>query len=151
MRQAKEVSIRVSRDAGEVFEAAVGVVQGAKGRQILAVHNEGRKLVVREKPKFSNPKFVLVGVTADGAGSQMHVVVGADPRTPSALLDGTMNDRALKKFVEAVQAALDGSAPAPASPVTNHYLKKKTQVPWLDPNQEPEIELGGNLLAVYGL
>lgn len=151
MRQAKEASIQMSHDAGQVFEAAVGVVQGAKGRRILAVHNEGRKLVVREKSKFSNPKFVLVGVASGGVGSQLHVVVGTDPRTPSALLDGTMNDRALKKFVEGVQAVLDGSAPAPASPVSNHYLKKKTQVPWLDPNQEPEIELGGNLRAVYGL
>lgn len=151
MRQAKEASIQMSHDAGQVFEAAVGVVLGAKGRRILAVHNEGRKLVVREKSKFSNPKFVLVGVASGGVGSQLHVVVGTDPRTPSALLDGTMNDRALKKFVEGVQAVLDGSAPAPASPVSNHYLKKKTQVPWLDPNQEPEIELGGNLRAVYGL
>lgn len=151
MRQAKEASTQLPQEAHVVFEAALGVVQSAKGRQILAVHNEGRKLVVREKSAFSNPKIVLVSVGSGATGSQLHVVVGADPRTPSALMDGVLNERALKKFVSSVQSALDGSVPAPASPVSNHYLQRKTEVPWTDPSREPEIELGGNLLALYGL
>lgn len=93
----------------------------------------------------------MVGADVNGSGSVFHVVIGADPRTPAALLDGWLNNRALTKFFVRVRAAVDGSDPAPASPVANYYLQKSTEVPWVDPNQPPEIELGGNVLAMYGL
>jgi len=66
-------------------------------------------------------------------------------------LDGRANEKALKTYLEAVQGAVDGSAPAPATPVANHYLQKKNEVPWVDPGQDPEIELDENILALYGL
>lgn len=150
MRSARQESIAVSGSAHAVFQAALGVVQNTKNTRILAVHNEGRKLVARSKAMLSNPKFYQVLVEEQGQTSQLHVVVGTDPRSPGALLDGMMNDRALKKYLASVQAALDGSAPAPATPVTNHYLQKKTEVPWTDASQDPEIELDGHFLAMYG-
>ena len=45
-----------------VFQAALGVVQNAKGTSILAVHTGGRKLVARQKGKFSNPKLFQLQV-----------------------------------------------------------------------------------------
>lgn len=151
MRDARDVAVEVPEDAEAVFNAALGVVQKAKNCKILAVHSDGRRLIVREKPWYSNPRFIVVGVDVNGSGSTFHVIVGADPRTPAALLDGRLNDRALTKFLVRVRAAVDGSDPAPASPVGNYYLQKNTEVPWADPNQPPEIELGGNVLAMYGL
>lgn len=151
MRQAKEFTTVLAQDASIVFDAALGLAQTAKSRQVLAVHNEGRRLVFREKSKFSNPKIVLVEVNTSASGSELHVVVGSDPRTPAAVLDGVMNDKALKKLVEGLSLVLDGSSSAPVTPVANHYLQKKVEVPWLDASRDPEIELDGNLLAIYGL
>lgn len=151
MRQVKEVSTLLKQDPGAVFEAALGSAQAVKSRRILAVHNEGRRLIFREKSRLSNPKIVVVKVDATASGAEFHVVVGSDPRTPSAVLDGVMNDKALKKFVEGVSLVLGGSSSAPVTPVTNHYLQKKVEVPWVDATREPEIELDGNLLAIYGL
>lgn len=151
MRDVRDVALEVPEDAATVFHAALGVVQRAKNCKILAVHSEGWRLIVREKPWYSNPRFIVVGVEPRGAGSEFHVIVGADPRTPAALLDGRLNARALAKFLVRVRAAVDGSDPAPASPVGNYYLQKNTEVPWVDANQPPEIELGGNVLAMYGL
>lgn len=151
MRSARQDSITYSaRSADTVFEAALGVAQNTKNVQILAVHNEGRKLVVRQKGKMSNANFRQVWVEEQGVGSQLHVVVGTDPRTPKALLDGKINEKSLNKYLESVQGALDGSAPAPATPAANHYVQKKTEVRWDDPDQDPEIELDGNILALYG-
>lgn len=151
MRAVRQESITIPQPADAVFQAALGVVQNNKSSHILAVHGEARKLIVREKAKMSNPKFQRIFVEDKGAESQLHLVVGTDPRSPKALLDGKANDKALKKFVEAVQGALNGSAPAPVTPVANHYVQKKTEVPWTDPAQEPEVELDGNFLAQYGL
>lgn len=79
-------------------------------------------------------------------------MVGTDPRTPKALMDGKANDKSLKKYLESVQGALNGSVPAPVTPVANHYLQKKTEVPWTDPNADPQIEFDGNFVATaYGL
>lgn len=151
MRSAHQESIAISKPADAVFQAALGVAQNTKNACILAVHNEGRKLVVREKPKMSNAKFQQIWVEDKGDSAQLNVVVGTDPRTPKALMDGKFNEKSLKKYLENVQAALDGSAPAPVTPVSNHYLAKKTEVPWEDPEQDPQIELDGNILALYGL
>lgn len=151
MRSVKQDTVALPQAADAVFQAALGVVQNTKNHHVLAVHTQGRRLVVREKPKMSNPKFLQVWVEEQGATALLHLVVGTDPRTPKALLDGRANDKFLKGYVEDVQGALDGSAPAPASPVANHYLQKKTEVPWEDPAQDPEIELDGNFLALYGL
>lgn len=151
MRSVKQDTVAFAQSADTVFQAALGVVQNAKNHHVLAAHNEGRKLVVREKPKMSNPKFLQVWVEEAGASARVQVAVGTDPRTPKALLDGRANNKFLKGFVADVQAALDGSAPAPATPVPNHFLQKKTEVPWTDPQQDPEIELDGNILALYGL
>ncbi|WP_141782423.1 hypothetical protein [Nocardioides albertanoniae] len=151
MRDTREMSVEVPESADAVFDAFLGVFQSTKSCKILAVHCEGRRLVIREKPWYSNPRFTLVAVDESGPGSQFHVVVGADPRTPAAILDGRLNARALTKLLVRVRAAVDGSEPAPASPVDNYYLQKKTQVPWVDVEQPPEIELGGNVLAMYGL
>lgn len=151
MRSVKQDSVTVSQSANAAFEAALGVVQHAKNHQLLAAHNEGRKLVVREKSKMSNPKFLQIWVEEKGEGAVLHVVVGTDPRTPKALLDGRANDKTLKAYVANVQGAVSGSAPAPATPVANHYLQKKAEVPWEDPDQSPQIELDGNVLALYGL
>lgn len=151
MRSVKQDSVTFAQPADAVFQAALGVVQNTKNHHVLAVHNEGRKLVVREKPKMSNPKFLQLWVEEQGGGSQLHVVVGTDPRTPKALLDGRANDKVLKGYLGDVQGALDGSAPVQVTPVANHYLQKKTEVPWEDATQDPQIELDGNILAVYGL
>lgn len=151
MRSVKQDTSTLPQSADAVFQAALGVVQNAKNHHVLAVHNEGRKLVVREKPKMSNAKFLQVWVQQQGEGSQLSVVVGTDPRTPKALLDGRANDKLLKSYLADVQGALDGSVPAPVTPVANHYLQKKSEVPWEDPDQDPEIELDGNILALYGL
>lgn len=151
MRSVKQDSVAFSQPADAVFQAALGVVQNTKSHHVLAVHNEGRKLVVREKPKMSNPKFLQVWVEQQGEGSQLHVVVGTDPRTPKALLDGRANDKLLKGYVGDVRGALDGSTPVQVTPVANHYLQKKTEVPWEDATQDPQIELDGNILALYGL
>ena len=151
MRSPHQDAVTFSHPADEVFQAALGVAQGTKSNRVLAVHNGGRKLMLREKPKMSNAKFVQLQVEDQGGESKLHLVVGTDPRTPKALLDGRANAKSLKAYVAAVQGALDGSAPAPATPVADHYLQKKTEVPWVDPAQDPEVELDGNILAVYGL
>lgn len=151
MRAPRQESISLPAPADAVFQAALGVVQNTKSSHILAVHTPGRLLVVREKSKLSNPKFLQVSVQEQGSGSQLQIVVGTDPRTPKALLDGKANERFLNKFVDSVRRALDGSAPAPATPVPDHFVQGKTQVPWTDPTQDPQIELDGNFLALYGL
>ncbi|WP_375001373.1 hypothetical protein [Aeromicrobium sp. CTD01-1L150] len=151
MRAARHDSIDFSQPADTVFQAALGVQQNTKNVVVLAVHNEGRKLVVREKSMMSNRKFHQVWVEEKDAGSTLNVVVGTDPRTPKAMMDGKANDKSLKKYLQAVQGAVDGSAPAPVTPVANHYLQKKTEVPWTDPDADPEIELDGNIVAMYGL
>lgn len=151
MRSIKQEAITVPQSADDAFRAALGVVQNAKNHHVLAAHNEGRKLVVREKPKMSNPKFLQVWVEDRGQSAVLHVVVGTDPRTPKALLDGRANDKFLKGYVADVQGVLAGSASAPATPVANHYLQRKTEIPWTDPDQDPQIELDGNILALYGL
>jgi len=150
MSSEKQQSIALNAPADAVFQAALGVVQSRKRTTILAVHNTGHKLIVREKGMTTNPKFIQMWLEADAAHTQMHVTVSPDPRAPKALLDGKFNDKALKTFVEDVQGALDGSAPAPATPVPDHFVQKKAQVPWSDPQQDPAIELDGNFLAMYG-
>lgn len=151
MRAPRQESITIAKPADAVFQAALGVAQNTKGARILAVHNGGRKLVVREKAMMSNPKFVQMLVEGDDSAAQLHVVVGTDPRSQKALMDGKANEKSLKKFVTGVQGALDGSAPVTTASVTDHYLVKKDQVPWTDADQDPQIELDGNLLAWYGL
>jgi len=151
MRSARQDSVTFATPADAVFDAALGVAQNAKNVRILAVHNEGRKLVLREKAKMSNAKFQQIRVEEAGDKARLHIVVGTDPRTPKALLDGKANDKSLKKYLENVQGVLDGGVSAPVTPVSNHYLAKKTEVPWDDPEQEPQIELDGNVLAWYGL
>lgn len=151
MRSPRAETIAIPSSPDVVFAAALGVTQHNKNARILAVHTEGRKLFAREKAKLSNPKFHQIFVQGDGEQSELSVAVGTDPRTPKALLDGKANEKSLKKFVESVQAALDGSAPAPMTPMTNHYLQKKSEVPWEDPEKDPEIELDGNFLAMYAV
>ncbi len=148
MRAARTEIIAFSASPDAVFDAVLGVTQHNKSASILAVHTQGRKLVAREKGKLSNPKFHQIVVEGDDAQAQLVVVVGSDPRSQKALMDGKANEKSLKKLVESVQAALDGSEPAPSTPVTNHYMQKKTEVPWADPTQDPEIELDGNFVAV---
>jgi len=150
MRAIRQETITVSQPADAVFQAALGVVQNNKIAKILAVHNEGRKIVLREQSKMSNRKFHHIWVEDQGGSAQLYVVVGTDPRTPKAIMDGKANAKSLKKFVESVQAVLNGSASAPVTPVANHYMQKKTEVPWSDPDKDPEIELDGNLVALYG-
>ncbi|MFT4289432.1 hypothetical protein [Nocardioides sp.] len=88
---------------------------------------------------------------AKNTGATLNVAVGTDPRTPKALLDAKFNGSSLAKLVENIQAVLAGTASAPVTPVPNHYLQGKEQVAWTDPNEDPQIELDGNLLALYGL
>ena len=151
MRAPRHETVTLNQTPDAVFEAVLGVAQNAKNVRILAVHNQGRKLVLREKAKMSNAKFQQIWVEEQGSGSQLNIVVGTDPRTQKALLDGKANEKSLKKYVEAVQAVLGGSVSAPVTPVENHYLAQKTEVPWEDPEQDPQIELDGNILAMYGL
>src|SRR5699024_5383616 len=99
---------------------------------------------------MSNPKFFQVWVEEKDGSAELNVVAGADPRTPKAMLDSTMNKKALKKYMEQVQAVLNGSQSAPVTPVNNHYLAKKTEVPWENADEDPQIELDGNFLAMYG-
>lgn len=151
MRAARQEAVDIPQPAGTVFQAVLGVVQNNKSAQILAVHSTGRKLVVREKAKLSNAKLQQIFVEDQGNAARVHIVVGSDPRTQKALLDGKQNAKSLAKLIENVQGALDGSAPAPATPVADHFLQNKTEVPWTDPNEDPQIELGGNLRAAFGL
>ncbi len=151
MRAVRQQSLALSHPADAAFQAVLGVAQNDKSARILAVHTEGRRLLFRERSKMSNPKFHTIMVVENGDGAEVRTAVGTDPRSPKALLDGRANDKSLNKFLERVQGALDGSAPAPATPVANHYVAKKTEVPWEDPTQDPEIELDGNFLAMYGL
>lgn len=151
MRSARQDSITFPEPPEAVFRAALGVVQNAKNATLLAAHNGGCRLIAREKAKMSNPKFFNVRVVGEAGASQLHVAVGTDPRTPKAMLDGKANERSLKNYLESVRGALDGSSPAPASPVTDHFVQKKAEMPWSDPNQDPAIELDGNIRAVYGL
>lgn len=151
MRAVRGGAMALAEAPDMVFQAVLGVVQSTKSCKILAVHNEGRKLIVTDRSVWSNKKIIVVNVDPEDTRTALYVAVGADPRTPAAVMDGWSNDRGLKKLVARVQVALDGSAPAPATPVANHYVQKKTEVPWIDPDQEPDIQLGGNLLAMYGL
>lgn len=150
MRAPRNEAVSVDAPADAAFEAALGVIQNTKAATLLAAHNTGRHLVFREKGKLSNPKFFLITVQDQGNGSVVNITAGTDDRSPKAMLDGKMNDKALKKFIERLHGALGGSDPAPATPVSNHYLQKKTEVPWEDPSLEPQIELDGNFLALYG-
>lgn len=151
MRAVRQQSATIQQPADAVFQAAIGVVQNNKSSSILAVHNGARKLVVREKAKMSNPKLQMIFVEDKGGAAELHVTVGTDPRSPKALMDGKANDKALTKLLGAVDGAVTGSAPAPVTPVADHYVQGKTEVPWTDPSEEPDIELGGGFLAQYGL
>lgn len=139
MRSPKTQTVAIP-DPAAGFQAALGVVQNTKNLDILAVHTEGQRLVAYENSKMSNQKIYVIGV--DASKPELVIAVGTDPRTRKALMDGRANDKSATKFVEAVQGALDGSAPAPATPIENHYVQKKNQVPWTDASQEPDIELG---------
>lgn len=57
MRAARHESIDFAQPADTVYQAALGVHQDTKNIAILAVHSEGRKLVVRERSMMSNRKF----------------------------------------------------------------------------------------------
>lgn len=140
----------VSVPADETFHAALGVVQNTKNLAILAVHNEGHKLVALEKSKMSNPKIYVIAVDGQGAESTLQLAVGTDPRVRKAMMDGKFNEKSAGRFVAAMNGALDGTAPAPATAVANHYMQKKSQVPWTDPNVEPDIDLGFSWLGLVG-
>lgn len=150
MRAPHQMSLPASTPADPTFQTALGVVQRTKNMKTLAVHNEGHKLVVLEKSKLSNPKIYVVAVQDQGAQSTLHVVVGSDPRTRSAMLDATANKKAAGKYVDAVNSALASPVDPPSTPVPNHYMQKKTQVPWDDPNTEPDIDLGFSWLGLAG-
>ena len=151
MRSVRHDSTSFAEPPEVVFRAALGVVQHAGNATLLAAHNGGGRLIVREKPKMSNAKFLDVRVEPEEGLTRLRVAVGTDPRTPKALLDGRANEKSLKSYLERVRGALDGSNPAPASPVADHFVQKKAEVPWTDPGQDPEIELDGNIRAAYGL
>lgn len=138
----------VSASAAEGFRAALGVVQNTKNLDLLAVHNEGRKLVAFEKSKMSNPKIYVLEVDDQGPKPTLQLAVGTDPRVRKAMLDGKFNEKSAGRFVDAVQGALEGTAPAPAAAVANHYVHKKEQIPWTDPEQEPDIDLGFSWLGL---
>ncbi len=142
MASARQETLTVSAAPDEAFQGALGVVQNTKNFQLLAVHNQGRKLVAHEKMKMSNGKVFAVHVVGDGPKSAIKIVVDTDPRLRKAMMDGKFNQKSLTKFVQGVKGALDGSAPAPVTPVKNHYMQKKEQVPWTDPDQDPQIDLG---------
>ena len=142
MRSVRQSSTTMTGSTDDVFAAALGVVQHSKNLAILAVHTEGRLLVALDKAKMSNAKIYVVSVEQVGHQATLHLAVGTDPRTQKALLDGRANDKAAGRYVEGVRGALDGTAPAPATPVANHYVQKKDQVPWTDPDVEPDIDLG---------
>ena len=150
MRSPRYESHPIQASPDDVFRAALGVAQNEKSARILAVHNGGRKLVFRERAKLSNPKFFQVWVEDNGAESELNIAVGSDPRSPKALLDGRANQKSLTAFVQKARGVLQGSGSAPVTEVSDHFLQKKTEVPWTDPNQDPEIELDGNFLALYG-
>ncbi|MGH3087613.1 MAG: hypothetical protein ACRDSJ_09890, partial [Rubrobacteraceae bacterium] len=134
MRSPKHEAASVAASAPTVFGHALGVVQGRKAMSILAVHNEARKLVVFEKSMMSNAKIYVINVDDQGSQSVLHVVAGADPRMRGALLDGMLNQKGAAKFVGSVQEAATSEAALTPTPVPNHYMQKKQQIPWEDPN-----------------
>ncbi|MTD44519.1 hypothetical protein GKE82_09500 [Conexibacter sp. W3-3-2] len=149
MRSPCATDLPVDGPADEAFEAALGVVQNTKNLELLAVHREGRRLIAYEQPKLTNARIHMV-VVHDGEPTVVTHAVGNDPRTSAALLDGRFNRKAAQQFLEAVVAALDGSRPAPVTPVENHYMQKDERVPWTDPEQEPDIELGFSWRTPFG-
>lgn len=151
MSSDRQETVSFPQPADAVFQALLGVVQNTKGTQILAAHNEGRILVFREKTMWSNPKIHVLAVKEQAGTSQLFASVETDPRGQKALMDGSMNQKSLNKLLEGVRAAVDGTAPVTATPVANHYLQKKNEIPWEDPEQPPDIELGGNFRAMYNL
>lgn len=149
MRAPCATDLPLDHPADETFRAALGVVQNAKGFELLAVHNEGRKLIAYEKPKLTSARIHMV-VVHDEDQTVLSHAVGNDPRTTKALLDGKFNKKAAQQYLEAVAGALDGSEPAPVSAVENHYVQKKDRVPWTDSEQEPEVELGFSWRTALG-
>lgn len=148
MRAVCEMAMPVPASVAQAFEAAIGVVQNTKSLTILAAHNEGRVLVAYESSKLSNAKIYVISVQEHDSQTVLGMSVGSDPRTSKAVLDGRFNKKSAIRFGQAVQGALDGTAPAPATPVPNHYMHKRAQVPWTDPDQEPDIDLGFSWLAL---
>lgn len=143
-----QVSLPASAPAQALFQSALGVVQNTKSMQILAAHNEGRALVVLGKSMMTNSRIYVIGVEGQGNQSVLHVSVVADPRMRAAALDGTFNKKAAGKYITAVESALTGETPAATTPVANHYVQKKNQIPWDDPNIEPDIQLGFSWLGL---
>lgn len=148
MRAPHQIDLPLAAPPDAVFEHSLGVVQNTKNLHVLAVHTPGRRLVALEKSKMSNPKIYVISVDDQAGQGVLHVAVGSDPRTRKALMDGKFNKTAAGKYVESVQAALSGAAPAPSTPVPNHYVQKKTQIPWEDPAVEPDIDLGFSWLGL---
>lgn len=148
MRSPKHEAASFAASAPTVFGHALGVVQSRKAMSILAVHNEGRKLVIFEKSMMSNPKIYVTNVEDQGSQSVLHVVAGADPRMRGALLDGMLNQKGAAKFVGSVQEAASGEVTAIPTPVLNHYMQKKQQIAWDDPDVEPDIQLGFSWLGL---
>jgi len=144
MHAPKHASATFTAPAQDTFARALAVAQATKAQSILAVHNEGRKLVVFEKSMMSNPKIYVINVEDHGTQSVLHVVAGADPRMRGALLDGMLNQKGADKFVASARSASAGGV----APVPNHYLQKKQQVPWEDHNVEPDIQLGFSWLGL---
>lgn len=137
MRSVKEQSLPLQTPAADAFQTALGVVQAATKVDVVAVHNEGRKLVAFEKSMMSNQKFIVITVDEDPA--TLHAAVGTDPRTRRAALDGKFNEKSLDKLLDALRSALDGTTPVTTTPMPNHVKQKKTQVEWVDPEQAPEV------------
>lgn len=143
MKTQCQETLTVKATPDDAFQAALGVVQNTKNFDILAVHVEGRQLVARKKPKTTNAKIFVINVTSEMQGqATINLVVDIDPRMRKAIIDGKVNKKSAGNYLEAVQGALNGSAPAPASPVKNHFMQKKEQVPWTDPSQDPDIQMG---------
>lgn len=117
--------------ASTVFDALLGVVQAGK-YTIFGVTNEHHKMLFASgKSALSWGQDYVAEVSEVDGRTQLDLVCGGVDGAPKALLDGMKNSKKADKVLAAVAAAVDGSAPAPATPVASFATNADgTTLPW---------------------
>jgi hypothetical protein len=118
MQKPKLSTTTYSATPQQVFDAVLGVVQHG-AYELVALDNDSHTLAFTSgKTALSWGQQYIATVEPAAAGqTQLQLMCGGVDGRPSALLDGWKNGKAGAKVVASVGAALDGSAPAPSTPV----------------------------------
>ncbi|MET1037695.1 MAG: hypothetical protein ABW075_05435 [Aeromicrobium sp.] len=117
MQKPKLITTTCTATAQQVFDAVLGVVQAGR-YELVALDNDAHVLAFTSgKTALSWGQQYVATIETTAGGAQLQLMTGGVDGRPQALLDGWKNAKAGAKVVAAVGAALDGSAPAPASPV----------------------------------